>query len=243
MDTKNVMMSALLLLVISLVPFVNGGSSCTFKSAPNVEQVAIDKVKVSWSDVVADFGCLDLFIINYWEEGKSKVDDGKLVGPLDANQFSTEIKNVTPSQSYQLQLKTIKNGYYGRSYGQSEIVEFKTDRDYDTDDTDGDGVVNAVDLDDDNDGIPDKEDTDDDNDGILDVDEKTDTMAIAIKNYIIAICGVIGGLIVIGIIYKLVCKCACNKKSSADPEKMYSLVENNDTLLNGSVHKDLLTAE
>merc|ERR1712020_164174 len=166
--------------VISLVPLVNGGPSCRFNSAPKVEQVAIDKVKVSWHDVVPNLGCLNEFIINYWEKGKSKVWDGTFVGPLGANQFSTEIK-VTPSQSYQLQLKTRKNGYYG----ESEIVEFKTDRDYDTDDTDGDGLINAVDLDDDNDGTPDEEDDDDDGDGTLDVDEKTDTMAIVIKNLVL----------------------------------------------------------
>merc|ERR1711974_347415 len=153
---KNVMMSSLLLLVKGCK------SGCTFNSAPKVEQVEIDKVKVSWSDVVANLDCLDEFIINYWEEGKSKVLDGTFVGPLGANQFSTEIKDVTPSQSYKLQLKTRKNGYYG----ESEIVEFKTDRDYDDDDTDGDGLINAVDLDDDDDGILDVEDTDDDGDGI-----------------------------------------------------------------------------
>merc|ERR1719219_2054961 len=216
MDTKNVMMSALLLLVISLVPLVNGGSGCTFNGAPKVEQVATDKFKVSWSDVVPNLGCLDFFVINYWEKGTSKVHDGKLVGPLGDNQFSTEIE-VKPRQRYKLQLKTIKNGYSGRSYGESEIVEFKADPNYDPEDDPADGNKG-------NDEKPKKK------------DEKL-SMSIELKYYIIAICGVIGGLIVIGIIYKLVCKYACNKKSSADLEM--SLDENND----GSVHKDLLTAE
>merc|ERR1712141_92153 len=210
MNTKNVMMSTLLFLVISLVPLVKGGSSCRFNGAPKVEQVDIDKVKVSWVGVVPNLGCLDFFVINYWEKGRHKVHDGTPVGPLGANQFSTEIE-VTPSQRYIFQLKTTKRS--NRSWGESRTVEFKTDRDYDTDDSDGD------------------------DDGVLDVDENTDTMAIGIKYYIIASCGVIAGLIVIGIIYKLVCKCACSKKSSADPEKVYSLVENNDTVLNGSAHQ------
>jgi len=214
MDTKNVMMSALLLLVISLVPLVNGGSYCRFNGAPKVEQVASDKVKVLWSGVVPNLGCLDFFVINYWEKGDSKADDGKRVGPLDANQFSTEIK-VKPRQRYKLQLKTTKRHKYsdGGSWGQSSTVEFKANPNYDTQ-----GPQNP----------------DDGNKGNHDVDEKL-SMPIEIKYYIIAICGVIGGLIVIGIIYKLVCKYACNKKSSADLEM--SLDENNDT------HKDLLTAE
>merc|ERR1712043_111518 len=44
----------------------------------------------------------------------------------------------------------------------------------DEEDTDGDGLIDAVDPDDDNDGILDEEDPDDDNDGILDVDEEND---------------------------------------------------------------------
>ena len=44
----------------------------------------------------------------------------------------------------------------------------------DDEDTDGDGLIDAVDPDDDNDGILDDEDPDDDNDGILDVDEEHD---------------------------------------------------------------------
>jgi len=235
MNTKNVMMSALLFLVISLVPLVNGG--CRFNSAPKVEQVEIDKVKVSWDGVVANLGCLDDFVLNHWEKGTPKKYGN--IERFNAKKFSTEIE-VIPSQSYRLQLKTRKN----RSWGESSIVEFKTDRDYDErkkeekKDTDGDGIPDVLDTDDDNDRIPDVEDTDDDNNGVLDVDEKPppSTMDIGIKYYIIASCGVIAGLIVIGIIYKLVCKCACNKKSSADPEKVYGLDENNDTLLNGSVH-------
>ena len=42
----------------------------------------------------------------------------------------------------------------------------------DDEDTDGDGLIDAVDPDDDNDGILDDKDPDDDNDGILDVDDK-----------------------------------------------------------------------
>ena len=126
MDTKNVMMSALLLLVISLVPLVNGGSGCRFNGAPKVVQVDIDKVKVSWYGVVANLGCLDFFVINYWEKGTSKIHDGTPVGPLGANQFSTEIE-VTPRQSYHLQLKTTKRS--NSSWGESRTVEFKTDPD------------------------------------------------------------------------------------------------------------------
>merc|ERR1712141_776125 len=202
MNTKNVMMSTLLFLVISLVPLVKGGSSCRFNGAPKVEQVDIDKVKVSWVGVVANLGCLDFFVINYWEKGANKVHDGTFVGPLGANQFSTEIK-VIPSQRYVFQLKTTKRS--NRSYGESRTVEFKTDRD------------------DDGGGIP---------EGLCGGGIPGAGGDLILKYYIIASCGVIGGLIVIGIIYKLVCKCACNKKSSADPEKEYSLVENNDTCSN-----------
>ena len=122
MNTKNV----LLFLVISLVPLVNGGSGCRFNGAPKVEQVEIDKVKVSWHGVVANLGCLDFFVINYWEKGTSKAHDGTFV-KLNANQFSTEIK-VTPRKRYRFQLKTTKRS--NRSYGESRTVEFKTDRDY-----------------------------------------------------------------------------------------------------------------
>jgi len=214
MDTKNVMMSALLFLVISLVPLVNGGCTSKF-GAPKVEQVALDKVKVSWDGLVPNFlSCWDFFIIRYWEEGKDEVHDATSVGPLGANQFSTEIK-VKPRQRYVFRLKTTKRNKYseGGSWGQSSTVEFIANPNYDTQ-----GPRNP----------------DDGNKGNHDVDEKL-SMPIEIKYYIIAICGVIGGLIVIGIIYKLVCKYACNKKSSADLEM--SLDENNDT------HKDLLTAE
>jgi len=212
MNTKNL----LLFLVISLVPLVNG--VCRVNGAPKVEQVASDKVKVSWSGLVPNLSCLDFFVVNYWKKGDSKVHDGIPVGPLGAKQFSTEIK-VTPRQRYKLQLKTTKRSESG--WGESEIVEFKADPNYDPDDDPEDDPADG------NKGNDEKRKK---------KDEKL-SMSIELKYYIIAICGVIGGLIVIGIIYKLVCKYACNKKSSADLEM--SLDENND----GSVHKDLLTAE
>jgi len=209
MNTKNL----LLFLVISLVPLVNG--VCRVNGAPKVEQVASDKVKVSWSGLVPNLSCLDFFVVNYWKKGDSKVHDGIPVGPLGAKQFSTEIK-VTPRQRYKLQLKTTKRSESG--WGESEIVEFKTGRDGGG----GNGILGVEGPGGGGGGTP----------GAV----ENPTLG-AIKYYIIAICGVIVGLIVIGIIYKLVCKHACNKKSSADLEM--SLDENND----GSVHKDLLTAE
>merc|ERR1719412_212030 len=187
MDTKNVMMSALLFLVISLVPLVNGGCTSKF-GAPKVEQVALDKVKVSWDDVVDDLDCVDSFVINYWEEDKSKVD-GTFIH-LGTNQFSTEIK-VTPRQRYKFQLKTKQRSTW-YPYGESKTVEFITSRNKQgSSKVGGPGGVNPT---------------------------PSDDTPIEIKYYFIAICGVIGGLIVIGIIYKLVCKYACNKKSSADLE-------------------------
>ena len=122
MNTKNVMMSALLFLVISLVPLVNG--TIKFNSAPKVEQVEIDKVKVSWHGVVANLGCLDDFVLNHWEKGTPKKYG--TFKKLNANQFSTEIE-VIPRQRYILQLKTTKRS--NRSWGESRTVEFKTDSD------------------------------------------------------------------------------------------------------------------
>jgi len=208
MDTKNVMMSALLFLVISLVPLVNGGCTSKF-GAPKVEQVALDKVKVSWDGLVPNFlSCWDFFIINRWEKDTQDATDGKFQ-KFNANQFSTEIE-VTPRTSYIFQLKTTKRDtWLGSSWGESTTVEFKTSENKQgSSKGGGPGGVNPT---------------------------PSDDTPIEIKYYFIAICGVIGGLIVIGIIYKLVCKYACNKKSSADLEM--SLDENNDT------HKDLLTAE
>merc|ERR1719411_2239971 len=100
MNTKNVMMSALLFLVISLVSLVTPATATVynycawddpgFNSAPTVTQVNLQKVRVSWNGTVTKIECVANFHVKYWKQGYP--NDWENSKSLNANEFSTEIE-------------------------------------------------------------------------------------------------------------------------------------------------------
>ena len=121
---------ALLFLVISFVPLVNGycwqpGKNPGFNGTPKVEQVDIRTVKVSWKGITTQTECADQFLVKYWEITSPL--DYHLSDPVNNDKFSTIIR-VTPKVKYVFEViaREDKGAIAGVDYNRADNVEFKT---------------------------------------------------------------------------------------------------------------------
>jgi len=184
-----------------------------FKGPPTVHQVKIDKVRVSWKDIVKNRECADQFLVKYWPRNQPmQYQTTDLVMTSDDSIDIT----VTPKITYQFQAvaREDKGVIGGIDWNKSPTVEFKTST--------GNRVVapefnrppEPVRKEEKSSGDPDYlNDTSDD----VDVEDELTFAGMSVEILVIV---VIGGLLVlliaVGVIYKLACG---RKKNLYDDEE------------------------
>ena len=132
MDTKNVIMSGLLFLVISFLPLVNSycwevGRNPGFNGTPKVEQIDIQTVQVSWIGITTQTECADHFLVKYWKITRRSPFEHNISKLVNNDKFSINI-TVTPYVEYVFEViaKEVKGAFLGVDYNRAENVKFKT---------------------------------------------------------------------------------------------------------------------
>jgi hypothetical protein len=218
MDTRNVMKSGLLYLVISFVPLVNSycweiGRNPGFNGTPKVEQVDIQTVNVTWNGIATQTKCADQFLVKYWESTSSL--DYHLSDQVNNDVFSIII-SVTPKVKYVFEViaREDKGAIGGIDWNRAKKVEFKTSN-FKKRNVEGTPKVeprsfNQIKKA----GLP-------FNIGLV---------------CIIIVCGVVAVLIAITIIYKLTCYKKSKFKNSKDFEDFEEYDEDEDEDVEETIH-------
>ncbi len=96
-----------------------------FTGPPTVQQIALDRVRVSWGDIVKYRQCADQFLVKYWPRNTPSVY--KTTELVQTSVNSIDIK-VTPKVMYHFQAvaREDKGAIGGIDWNKSPIVEFKT---------------------------------------------------------------------------------------------------------------------
>lgn len=103
------------------------GKNPGFHEKPRVEQIAYDKVRVSWYDLVYEMECVDQFLVKYWMASDPRTE--KLTEFLPKTRFETTIE-VIPRVAYEFQVvaREDKGGLLGVDYNRSPVSKFQTSR-------------------------------------------------------------------------------------------------------------------
>jgi len=184
-----------------------------FKGPPTVHQVKIDKVRVSWKDIVKNRECADQFLVKYWPRNQPmQYQTTDLVMTSDDSIDIT----VTPKITYQFQAvaREDKGVIGGIDWNKSPTVEFKTS----TSNRDVAPEYNRP-------AEPVRKEESGDPDYLNDIsgdddDDVEDELTFAGMSVEILVIVVIAGLLVlliaVGVVYKLVCG---RKKNLYDDEE------------------------
>ena len=104
------------------------GRNPGFKDQPTVQQIAIDKVRLSWGETVETRECADQFLVKYWikNQGPDKYQSTEMV---NNTADSIDIK-VVPRITYMFEVvaRESKPGLLGVDWNRAPVVEFTTSR-------------------------------------------------------------------------------------------------------------------
>ncbi len=122
----------LLLLVMLFFPFFSPvlsvcwspGLNPRFRSPPRVEQLALDRVRVSWAGAVDGHACADQFLVKYWQRLYPR--DYSLTHLVVGRDYADV--EVVPKVIYHFQAvaREEKGAVFGVDYNKSPVVTFQT---------------------------------------------------------------------------------------------------------------------
>lgn len=105
---------------------VTPGKNPYFTGTPKAEQLGVDRVRITWYDIVGDLECVDHFLVKYWL--KTDPNNYKVTGAVDAGTFEMEIPAI-PNVYYHYQVVAREDkGSWGVDWNRSNTIEFKTSR-------------------------------------------------------------------------------------------------------------------
>lgn len=121
-----------LLLILSLydIPGSQGycsliGSDPGFSAAPNVEQITLTSVLVSWQGIATKVECADQFIVKSWNARNP--NDYFMSDLLPTTQFTYVVTDLVPNQNYVFQAVAREDkGFLGKDWNKSPTTTFKT---------------------------------------------------------------------------------------------------------------------
>jgi len=114
------------------IPGVGGycsgvGANPGFSSYPNVQQVSMTSVLVSWHNLVTRIDCADQFIVKSWMY--SSPSDYKISDLLPTSMFSYVVEDLMPGIEYVFQVVAREDkGVMGKDWNKSPRARFATSR-------------------------------------------------------------------------------------------------------------------
>ena len=100
------------------------GKNPGFKGQPTVQQLAIDKVRISWREAVKKRECADQFLVKYWL--KSQPNEYKTTQMVNNTADSIDIK-VVPRITHMFEVVARESkGVVGVDWNRAPVVEFTT---------------------------------------------------------------------------------------------------------------------
>ena len=96
-----------------------------FSDAPTIQQVKIDTVRISWTDIVEHRACVDQFLVKYWQKSAPhEYISSELVSPV-VNYIDIKVVPKVPYQ-FQAVAREDKGLIRGINWNKSPIIEFRT---------------------------------------------------------------------------------------------------------------------